>query len=224
MPRKSKKSQRRVRPAPRKGKRIPGLSDWTVSELIEGGKSIAAAAASVMSGFNTEVKMYDTIAGFAAIPSAGQISDLSTMVQGNDYNQRAGNSIRANAIMIKVHVSGLAANFTAAARFLVFIDHEQRGAVPAVTDVLESAAPIAHINHNAHGRFQVLHDQYIETDTSQIVKGFHHMIPLGHHIAYRGAAAAAASAAEGTLYYLVISDQNNIMNHQYNMRLFYVDN
>ncbi len=207
------------------------VSEWTMNEISTGLADLWNVAKAGVSIFNTEVKMFDVpFQGGTPLncPSTGSVSCLSLVPQGNDYNNREGLSLRTIMLSLNMNQNwNNTSNVTlnALLRVIVFVDYEQEGTIPAVTDVLESANINALYNHVAKERFQILFDRMVSGMTTRtnvpLIEDFRH----DSHIQFRTNGSNQASQGEGSIYILGISDQAvNYPNVYGYTRLFYVDN
>ncbi len=177
---------------------------------------------------NVETKAVDLTTN-STVNYAGAIQTLTLCAQGNDWNQRSGNSIRCQALQIGLTAVVAAGN--RAYRYIVFADMEQRGTTPAVTDVLEyTSSPYAVIspyNHIFAHRFVILHDQLVAHIDSTVgqATAFDFALSYDGHIRYIGTTAAAASNGEGSIYFLIIGDNvTSDVTYAITTRTFFIDN
>lgn len=217
----------RKKAAPRKPRAAKGFLDtkYSIGEIASKALKTATYVAGLV---NVEEKIIDS--GAIAIANtqfttAGTVFYVSGVAQGIDYNQRIGNSVKMQYIDLIMYT--LAGTTSACTRVILFRDREQRQAVPAVTDVLETANPYAHYNHNNLERFTILKDEYRSIDA------YHPTHPMTFtktdrtHLRYISTAATIGSADENALFLLVLSDTASGVTSPsavYNMRIGFVDN
>ena len=175
---------------------------------------------------NVEFKTHD-IANTFAVSSAGVINTLSFIDQGSDDNERDGNKIRAKSFLFRAYGEHDSAGEPAQLiRVIIFRDNMQRGAVPAVTDVLETANVLSPLNKDGDGRFTVLHDRMITvtSDKSQAFTKKYRAIDF--HLNYTGTTGIAANMGPGNIYLLAVSNEPsaNYPDLVFNFRLRYIDN
>lgn len=166
------------------------------------------AAKYVASLVNVETKIMDTGAlsiANTAFTSTGTVVYLSGCAQGTDYNNRIGNSIKAEYLNLNMDVEVGSTNLTTT-RLIIFKDRENRQSAPAVTDVLESADVKAHYNHNNLNRFTILYDDFAVLNTYKPNRAFAINKHLGTHIYYSGTGSTSASADEGSIWMLAMSN------------------
>ncbi len=180
------------------------LSAVTIGDI---GEVIAEAAGPLRRFLNVETKRFDTVVASSANSTAGGVACLSLIAEGGDYNNRDGRSVRACAFEARVDMRLDPAKALAdTVRFVLFSDLENQGANPAVTDVLTAADPQSTFNADNLKRFLVFEDIYVSLDTyAGQRKVLSIKLPIDQHLRYRGATGAIASAAEGNLFYLVLS-------------------
>lgn len=106
-----------------------------------------------------EVNYVDLPLASYNLDSTGTITLISTISQGASVNQRIGKRAFYKSLLIR----GIAFSSTTTtlldAVFLVIYDKRPTGALPAITDILTSAAPSAFMNDNNTGRFEVIRRQ-----------------------------------------------------------------
>lgn len=149
----------------------------------------------------------------ANVSNAGTLTLLSGIAQGTDVGQRVGNAIRATSITFRGRVGcNTAVTTYSVIRLILIRDTENSGSVPALADIMEATggsvgvrAPMNFINRD---RFKVLWEDMITVAPSfkysQVVKGD---LKLNLPVKYRGTGNTVAAAAEGTLYWVWVSDE-----------------
>lgn len=96
-----------------------------------------------------------------AFATAGTVFQLDTIGQGDDINQRSGDTIRFHSLRFHLGAYEPTAGTSTVFRVIIFHDSMANAAVPAVTDVLDSAnftAPYKGTNLQRN-RFRVLYDR-----------------------------------------------------------------
>lgn len=194
-------------------------------------------AKTVASLVNVEYKLYDVpnvSITSSLFSNTGSVGVYTTMAQGNNYNERNGNSILPKSFHYNLSIYNNATNY-AICRIIFFRDMEPRQATPAVTDVLETATPQSPLNHINGSRFRVLKDMKFTTDAVNHLSYFKTGTitfnkpgkRVNHdHIRFIGTGAGIANADEGHIFVLFISDQitANAPNCVLYTRLRYIDN
>lgn len=182
---------------------------------------------------NVEKKFFD-VSAYTQVPtSTPSIVNLSNIAEGNDYNQRDGNSILLQSLQWRMN---LAANASATRNFLriiIFRDNDQRGTDPAPGDLLETTAGdsalVSPLLHYVNQRFSILSDKCYTLNLNgdsgfKMIKKYM-KFPPGTHIKYQNTTGADASNWEGALYALFVSDQaTNGPSIDYFFRLRFTDN
>lgn len=177
---------------------------------------------------NVETKVIDvapTSVANTAFTSTGLVVYLSGISQGTDYNNRIGNSIKSQFMNFVLQIT--TGNTNNRCRVILFRDREQRQALPAITDVLESADPYAQYNHNNLNRFTILKDVMTVTDTYHPTRLVEWSKSDKTHIYYSGTTNGVASADENSIFLLFLSDQASgsaAPTAIYGFRLGFVDN
>lgn len=128
-------------------------------------------------GFNKrsitkEKKFFDTVvAGQTISSAAGNFNPFFLPALGTEYNQRIGRKCVAKSMYIRgrIQIATTAPIITAAVgtqqnRFIVFMDMQPNGVVPALTDLLTTADPSSQLNPNNRDRFRVIKDKYYSFD------------------------------------------------------------
>lgn len=119
-----------------------------------------------------EKKVYDIAPGAYNANTTGDIRCLALPTLGTDMTNRIGRKIVLKSVYIKGMVQmESAANPTTAdlatgnlTRIIIFADMQPNGALPAVTDVLNSALPQSHLNLNNRDRFKIYCDKMYYMD------------------------------------------------------------
>jgi len=203
-----------------------------VSQALSQASDVAYIAEKAWTGvkaiarlINVEEKVFD-LQTFPTMSTSGFVYNLSNIAEGSDYNQRAGLSILAQHLYVGIRVViNASASTGSVVRVLIFADNDQRGADPAVLDVLEIASTIAPILRYTSKRFTVISDQILQISlsTSDVVHRQTHT--YNRHINYSASTGADSSNWEGALFALVITDAaTNVPSAEIYTRLLYTDN
>lgn len=161
---------------------------------------------------NIEYKILDTSVNSTAFTDTGSIVPLSTIVQGLDYNNRIGDSIKMQSIEFRCRVNVNASTTTTSIRVILFRDFDGYGTLPTVADIMEVSSGTASVRCPKKflnkDRFTFLLDEYFTlspaSDYSTTVR---YAMPHDGHIKYLGTTAANSSNGKGTLYALFLSDE-----------------
>lgn len=224
-----KKVSKAFKPGTKTNKR----ANKTISRV----KSTYALAKQAYSGFkylrgmiNCEKKFYD-ISGNLSINNTGDVSTLSGISQGDDTNQRNGDSILAKYLDLRFSWVMNAADPVEMVRTIVFQDTMSLGTVPAVGDVLtlvgtstDVLALLNLVGARQH-RFKILHDEsytLCSTGTQAVQKNL--VVPLNDHIKFTGT--VGSDEGKNIVYILNISSSTgaNKPTVTWKSRLAYYDN
>jgi len=183
-------------------------------------------AQSVKKMFNTEYKT-NVVACPATITSSGSNVNPCAILQGDDWNQRNGRTIRAKSLRIFGNVSMDNASTKNIFRIIVFKDlNVQNGALVGAFPYLTAANVNAtkNLDPQMTHRYVILMDKtYNMENAGKASYHIDHYFRLDHHIAY--ASAASTSFSEGTVIVALISD--SVINHpicNMEVTLRYIDN
>jgi len=178
------------------------------SALSTAGKALTVAYG-VKKLLNVERKILDNTINVAPSTS-GLVINLTNCSQGDDYNNRQGDSILAKSIDLRYSVQmNASASFTTA-RCMLVRDNWQQGTDPTFSELLENPTNTrSFLNHDQNGRFTILMDQKIvllqSTEKSAFVSDKH--FNLNHHIKFTGTDNLDASNSAGHLYLMVMSNE-----------------
>ncbi len=159
------------------------------------------------------------------ISTLGTVINLSNnCVQGDSFNQRSGNTIRALKQSLIFRFFGITNNQSA--RVILFRDNQNNGSTPAVLDVLDQSifqSPYNSLTVYQQKRFTILWDKVIDVSISgEDVKTLETSIGETGNIYYNGATAVAASNGKGALFLLVVGD-NITGRYDYGWEVTYTD-
>jgi len=162
-----------------------------------------------------------------AFTTAGVVTPLDTVGQGDNINQRSGDTIRIVHLRIQISAFEPTANVSSTWRLIVFSDSMANGAAPAVTDVLDSAnftAPYNGINLQRH-RFKIYHDKshvLVGTQPNQEVFDIVD-IPLKLTRYFNDTTATSTNIGKNALFALVISSNGTTSVYTRNFQIRYTD-
>ncbi len=159
-----------------------------------------------------ELKRYVVLATTLTTSSAGAISPITQgIAQGDTLSTRDGNQIVVKHLVVRRRLVALAASFVAQ-RMIVFWDSMAQGAVPAVTDVLNSANLVDGFNPTTmqQRRFHVLADTYLASVANGANAVATQRIPvkLNHRVTFDAATNVASANGRGAMFCLFIGDVN----------------
>lgn len=173
---------------------------------------------------NIETKFLN-VASSQTVSNTGSIVPLSQIVQGVNYTERIGDSIKIQKIEFRCKVSmSTSASFTNF-RLIIFRDLYQQGADPTITNVLGSASTLNPKNFLLRDRFSLLVDEmFVMSVSGDNACSLEYNIPHEGHIKYIGTTAATASNGFGSIYMLVLSDEaTNVPTIAYNSNIYFTD-
>lgn len=144
-----------------------------ISNAQNSARSVRKVVQSVLDS-RIEHKRITAVGVPANLATAGVVNTISMgIAQGDDIGNRAGDLIRPKKLKIRADFSanGAAAGLAFVGRIIVFQDLLCNGAVPAVTDILNSASHMSGWNPvtRQERRFKVLYDRDV-TPSSQSAK------------------------------------------------------
>jgi len=224
----------RTRTRPRKGRAKRGGNGDDVGKYFGDAWSLAKRTASGLNEIrkliNVEEKVIEVDYASNTFDTSGDLVSISTVVQGLDYNQRVGNSIKLQEIEINARIFMNTTSGNTVYRFLVVRDLDGYGTTPAVSDILangvgSATAPLAIKDFLNRKRFSILFDE-MGTLSPQGERGVYITVKMEHagHILYLGSTAAAASNGKGSLYILVLSDETvNMPSLAFQSRVTFTD-
>lgn len=129
-------------------------------------------------GKNTGELKAVTISSTFQVNTAGSISALCIPATGTDISSRIGRKITLKNLYIKgtffnEPAGGVTDNTVGmnVGRMIVLIDWQPNGAFPAVTDILTSASPWAHLNLNNRDRFKIIIDKMFTLEPYKVAAG-----------------------------------------------------
>lgn len=194
-----------------------GNSMWNIAKK--------AANGIVKYYLNPEYKFLDN-SGQVNPSSTGQvISGNGLIAQGDTDITRDGNSIKVTSWLHRITLEKNASATSTRFRIILFSDVSSAGAVPAVTDLLQTASVISPLNRVNGSRFHVLQDKTCVLDTDTPQKVFEFYKKMQHHIKYLDGTANTTSLGQGSLYVLILSNEaTNTPTMNYYSRMRFLDN
>lgn len=203
----------------------------TVSDVASVAQKAWQASKYIMSMINVETKVFD-VTGSTTVGTTAAVYNLSNIAEGSDYNNREGNSILCQGMELRYSLeSNITAANTAFVRLIVVCDNDQRGADPALSDLLETTSAglsvCSPMLHYVNKRFSVLYDHTTAMCTSAASASHVFNIPLkwNKHVRYSYSTGADTSNWEGALYLFTIGTQNTTPpSFNFYNRLFFTDN
>lgn len=198
--------------------------------VLKTAKSALRTAKFVKNLINVEYK-HHTANGAAACAASGtgNVFYLTDIDEGDTSSTRNGDSVRAKSLNLKIHMtSGSAAGGTTC-RVLLVKDKANRGANPAITDILTSVSPLVYRNLDTTDRFKVLLDRRHVIGTTGSLDGqdvweFNFNKKVKHHVKWTGTGGGVADANLNAYFLIIVHGSANVPNYNYNWRFRYVDN
>lgn len=147
--------------------------------------------------------------------SAGSILCLTQFItEGDGISQRTGRVINMENMCLRYsRTVNTLTNNTSNLRTIVFLDTQNQGVFPAVTDVLSAATPVSgfEVLNAQQNRFKILYDhmESLCANSSTNRKSDTWTFRNKFQIHYGGSADAAASNRKNTVFFLVIT--NNVV-------------
>lgn len=195
----------------------------------------------IKSLINVEKGFFDTQRVSSAQTSTATIANLTNLAEGDDYNNRTGNSILLQSLLLRMVVSVNPDATTGAQilRYILFQDNDQRGTDPTVSELLEDPTAgtrliCSPLLHTVYKRFNVILDKTIvvspPAQTSgpanilnyKVIKHFKKF--KNNHVRYQSTAGADASNWEGAMYLLTVSADSTGPLVTWTNRIRYTDN
>ncbi len=215
---------------PRAKSMLPNLGSVTLRDAADfAGAAIRGGMAIATRILNVEEKMLDLVqAGVAVVQGTPNIQSVNLIAQGNDYKNRAGNSIAARNLMVNISAVANSTAGTNFLRFIIFQDLENTGSTPSAATLLESTGAdiyLSHYNHILGNRFRVLADEHIILLNGQQAYYRRIVCPIDTDILYQGTGATAGDLYNGALFIAIVTDNaTNGPTVAFDSRLTYVDN
>lgn len=199
--------------------------DLTMSDVKRVASAAWSGVKSIARLINVEEKLFDVSTG-GSISNSGSIFNLSNIAEGSDYNNRDGLSILTQSLSFSSIFTINASAVNTFLRIIIFRDNLQRGADPAVTDVLETASVQSPVVHFTASRFNILMDRTVDLAPTEKTLGHHREnFNINKHIYYSSTSGADASNYQGALFLLAISNEaTNTPTLSFYTRLAFTDN
>lgn len=190
----------------------------------------------VKSIVNTEYKVCDTDINFQCDNLAYDIQLLTGLTQGNNFNERNGNSVLAKSLYINGRIY-LGTGFNHAVVRLMLVEYKScQGANPAVGDIMVTTTTDQAVNSfrqvgNANSKnYKIWWDKRYSLDSDFKDEIFiSKYIKMTHHMKYIGTGSTVASCGAGNFFLLAVSTSTNNagvfpINFNGKIRTRYIDN
>lgn len=174
--------------------------------------SKALSMAKYMKGMiNCEKKYHDT-SGAPTPSDSGQIALVSGIPAGDDNTNRSGNSVLVRSLYVKFRCSVNTTNTenNQNIRLILFIDKQQNGAAPTVSNILQTFGGtnsiVSPLNLDMAPRFKVLYDKVFNLSKLDNTGNAGSVFKkLYFHAKYTGT--GGSDVFTNQIYHLLISDQ-----------------
>lgn len=160
------------------------------------------------------------------ITNTGTVYPLTQIAQGDDVNQRNGNSLLGKTLYIRAICNRVPASTSVvnSVRLMIVKDLEGTGSAPTVTDILQAATVTSPLNVDHTPRYQVMLDKVyalsINGNGSRSIKLFKR---VNDHVKYTGP--LSTDIYKNQLYLISLSDQGaSYPQLTANSRFAYYDN
>lgn len=165
-----------------------------------------------------EVKFIDFSSVSTSVDSAGLVFQipLNDIPQGIDGSDRIGQSVSIKNCGYRVNIDqAITGALPSTVRIMLIWDKQPNGAVPAVTDVLQTANFNSFLNTSYRERFTVLRNDYIslspEGSQTVFIERFVKINMLAQYTDGALPTPPAVANTTGALWLLFISDQPTIL-------------
>ncbi len=140
--------------------------------------------------------------------TAGQVIFLSGVACGPDPDERVGKKITSKEFNCNVFINGDIASRLL--RLIIFRDMDCAGALPGVTDVLDSATYQSFYNENSRQRFVILKDRTLSLSATDAERWSHAVVKYKTRrpmtIKYIDDGNPINSVGDGSIFLLIISE------------------
>jgi len=203
----------------RKNRLINGGPGGTLAQrLWNAGAPISKVIGQLVRGYagirgiiNSELHYKDTSFNPTIINTGNITFVTSGLAQGDGVSDRTGNSILLKSIFMRGTINMSSSATTTFVRLLFFLDKENDGATPAVTDVLASADYKSNYNLLQAKRFVALSDKTYTLDVVTGPRAFSWkklLKPPQTHVKFGGNTGNVADAREGHIFLLAITNES----------------
>lgn len=142
------------------------------------------------------------------ITSVGSIAYLNPIGQGDDSDDRNGNSIRAKSILARLRITFTAGgDATQWIRIMLFQDLQNAGTVPTIAELLDTTDVSSPRNLENTRRFKTIWDKTITLTAEKGGRILNIYKKLNSVVRFIDTDDTQASAGNGTYYMLTLSEQ-----------------
>jgi hypothetical protein len=178
---------------------------------------------------NVEEKQLVTTSGSTSFDTTGVIVPISRVVQGLNYTERIGNSIKMQHIELHGRIFKNASATASVIRCAMVRDLDGYGTLPTTAQIFETVgsatAPLTQHDFLNRKRFAFVAEWFFtlnSTGDSSMELELHK--DHDGHILYLGTTAAEASDGKGSLYMVFISDEaTNTPTFAFSSRIIFTD-
>lgn len=174
---------------------------------------------------NVEKHYQDTTVN-QTVANTGSVILLSGIAQGDDVNNRQGNSILAKTLYCRFYVQRDVANTSVAnyVRCIIAKDLENTGSTPSISDLLTAVNVTSALNVDHTARYQILMDKvYALSLNGTMCLSIKKFIKINDHLKYTGS--AATDVYKNNIYlFIVASEASNLPYINGNFRISWYDN
>jgi len=161
---------------------------------------------------------YVELAGNSQMNTTGAISLLATIPQGAGVSQRIGKRAYYKSIMARLIITAGTTNVTNICTYMIVYDKRPTGALPAITDILQTVTPLSNMNDNNTGRFEIIRrESFQQNGNSTTAQTGQERIFYEDYINLAKRPVVFESAGTGTIgdidsgaLYLILLSTNNI--------------
>lgn len=212
----------------RRYKRLPNVQQtkfFTPRNVASAARYAVKSVNLIKSLVNSELHKHDVAATGNPGTSAG-ISLLTGTNQGDDVNNRQGNSSLAKYLTFKHSVEMNTSASATIVRFIIFIDTDNDGIAPTAAELLQFPSNInSSINPDYSSRFTILYDKhYYLSINGTRVDGDKFYKPLNFHVKYTGPTGGTDFAKNNIWLYQVSNEVTNVPVTTYTTRFAFYDN
>jgi len=105
---------------------------------------------------------YVDLAGTQNMHTTGSLQLLATIPQGASVSQRIGKRAYYKSLMIRAFITAGTTNTVNTPVLMIVYDKRPTGALPAITDIIQTVTPNSMMNDNNTGRFEVIRRKQFE--------------------------------------------------------------
>lgn len=172
---------------------------------------------------NSELHRKDSIAS-TTVGTGGYIFAVSSITQGDLYDNRQGNSVLVKSLNIQGNVKWDTSATDSALTMWVIIDTQQASdTTPSIADIFNGQGPHSILNAQTVGRYKILLKKHYSQDSSKQLVFIDEHMTMNHHVRYNGA--SHTDIQKGGIYVIFISNQTTYTpTFSVNTRISYYDN